>query len=126
MLNSSGGLALQDVFVGVEGAFLGLAIHNKVHGTRGISGYGELAKAHHPVSEIAEAGNEHGEMFVHIALRDFRVEFSLAAVGRLQLIFQIIMGDLSAIDPLVEKPIEMPVALKIHLLGHMLFGDGYE
>src|ERR1700722_16176414 len=119
-------LALWEVFVGVWGDFFGLAVHDEVHGARGISGYGELAQTHHSVSKIAEDRDEHGEMVVHSALRDFRVDFSLAAFGGLQLIFKIVMGDLGAIDPLVKKPIEMAIALKVHLLGHVLFGDGYE
>lgn len=51
-------------------------------------------------------------MLIHSALRDFRADSSLAAFGGLQLIFEIIVGDLRAIDPLFEKPIEMAVALK--------------
>ena len=118
--------ALQNILIAVERDFLRLAIQNEVHRPRGIPDDPHLAQAHHTISKIGEYGYKHGEMVVHFALRKFRVHFDLASIGRLQLILETIPGHLGAIDPLVEKPIEASILLQIHLLGHVLFGDGFE
>ena len=59
-------------------------------------------------------------------LRDFRVRLDVAALGRLNVIFQLIPRNLRIVHPLIEEPVKLPISLQVHLLGHVLFGDGFE
>src|SRR5437773_7759822 len=117
---------LQNFLVGVECHLLRLAVQYEVDRPRGIPGNGHLAQPHHSVSKIGENRHEHREIFVHFVLRDFRMHFEFAAFRRLHVILEIVPGHLRTPYPFSKKPIQSPILLQVHLLGHVLFGDRLE
>src|ERR1700732_2285937 len=119
-------LALEDILVHVQRHLLGLPVHAIDHRPRGIADDSYLANAAHSFAKIGINGNKHRKTLVHFALRDLQVHLDAFSVARLNIIFELVARNPRSVYPFLEKPVELPVALEVHLFRHMLFGDGLE
>src|ERR1700722_26897 len=105
-------LALEDILVHVQRHLLGLPVHAIDHRPRGIPDDWNLANAAHSFAKIGINGNKHRKTLVHFALRDLQVDLDAFSVARLNLVFELVAGNLRSIYPFMEKPVELPVALE--------------
>src|SRR6267154_72644 len=119
-------LAFENFFVCIQCDFLWLAGQEDIDVAGGVSGDADLAESNHATAEVSENRDGHGKVLVNVALGNDHVQLSFPAFRRGELIVKVVSRHLSAIDPLVENPVEAAVSLNIHSLIHVLFRDGLE
>src|SRR5580693_8850104 len=105
------GSSFQNFFVSIQRHFFRLTRQQDVYAPGSIAADWDLAETNHAFAEVDEYGNYHGKMLIDLALREGHVQLHFAAVRRSELIIEVVSGDLRAVDPLVEKPVQAAIPL---------------
>jgi hypothetical protein len=110
--------SFENLFVSFRHHFLGSAGQQSFRRARVVPAEGHLPDANESLAEVCIDQNKHPEVVVHFALPESHVQLELAAVGRGNLIFEVVLRHLRSIHAFVCNDRLYGIIVGQRLAGH--------